>query len=371
MEFISPRAASDAEDLTRETDRRQVGFKVTPPKQAAPSVLADTMNRYAEARAKMKEARARTKAQQSDKPTATDKPRRADGMSFSRPERFRSLDEVKGLPSLPGGFRTARNFSRSASHHHSGARSLNESFSAATTSLTVRSSAQISEDRAFKSGFLGPEALLNESAEERNKYLSLEPLMLGRGEHLVGTAHDSVWKGELREIQPSSSKGDPIANNSMSRTGLQHPQFAGGTGLFAMEPELLGQWREDFDMSGLDEKATNASRAAKGAWIPASWIKQRDQALAYQEKKRAQEAARKEQELRELQEREKRKKAREAEEAAERAEQDRLAALRAEAEAKIAEEKKRREEQKRKLAKQKLALLSGGKRGARITTDDE
>ena len=58
--------------------------------------------------------------------------------------------------------------------------------------------------------------------EDKPPPLDLAPLHHGCGPQGVGTDVERVWKKDLREIAPSGSKGDPVANNAFSRDGFQH-----------------------------------------------------------------------------------------------------------------------------------------------------
>lgn len=249
--------------------------------------------------------------------------------SFSAPAPFRTLDSVKMLPNT----RSSRSRSLSPYRHASGART-NESASIATTAITVRSAIQIREDRAFREGF--HKAELNEATEERAKWLDLVPLTHGCGQKGIGLDAGKVWKGNLREIQPESAKGDPVANNSTSRDGFRNPSTPG---FFSKHPERLGQWRDDFQGNG-----------CKGQWIPNSELRRYEREEQAKEAKALQEAHKKEREAKELQERERRRRedaAREAREAAER---------QAEARERAAKEAEARAEKVRQAAERRAAL---------------
>jgi len=328
-------AASDGGTPRNGSPPRTVGFgempKAKKPANKVNDVMQAAMARYAEARAKMAEAASK---QQKAKAEATgggsSGPSGSSSSSFSVPGVFRTLGDVKGLPS-------SRNHSRSASRHPSGARSLNDSFSQATTALTVRSAMQISSDRAFKSASKS-RAELNAEAEERAKWLDLAPLDHGQGTGGVGTDNGRVWKKHLREVVPHASKGDPVANNSLSKNGIRTPSTPG---LFLQIPERLGRWHDNYVS---DEKAGGG----RGQWVPEAEVRRRERMIAAQEKKAREEEERREREMREQLERERIRREEEAALAREAAQQALEMKERERIEAQARADKKRADEKKKK-----------------------
>jgi len=245
------------------------------------SVLEETMARYAAARAKMQEAGQAPKAVVKSGGSSS-------GMGFSSPDNFRTLDSVK---SLPRG--RAANHARSASRHASGARSA-ASVSLATTSLTVRSAAQVGQDRAFNFTAYAPPA--------PPLVVNLEPLDHGLGKEGIGTSVEKVWRKQLRGTIPEAAKGDPVANNSLSKNGFQTPSTPG---MFSQMPERLGRWRDDFagqvDSNGT---FTSAMGPTKGMWVPEALVRQRDKQIRAHEAKLAADEKKKEAENKRIQEQE-------------------------------------------------------------------
>lgn len=258
---------------------------------------------------------------------------------------WRSLTSVKELP-------RAR-----TSQHPSGTRSARtgDSASRASTSLTVRSAIQIRADRAFKEGFLNPDGPLTARPKEVAKWLDTAPLDAEGGKRGIGKDTTRLWKGKLREIVPAASKGDPIANNALSREGLRH-----GTplGFFAQVPERLGQWREDFGK--LDAVGTESSGGTFGQWVPEAVVRRKEieQRRREAKLKAAREAAVREEAEAKVRE----AAAREREAAARRAERDAEAAKRAEREAaeRVAAEKRRLKAEARKKREEAFARMAGG-----------
>jgi len=307
---------------------RAVGFDVKPAPPPKYDVLAEAMARCAAARAKMVAEKLRNGE---GNPFKTGQ---GQGEAFSTPSSFRTLDSVKMLPSNRSRARNGDALGgRSPYRHASGART-NESPSIATTAITVRSAVQIREDRAFNEGL--NQADVAAAAEARAKLLDLIPLDHGRGSKGIGTSVEKVWKSHLRGITPSSSKGDPVANNAMSRDGFRNPSTPG---FFCKVPERLGQWRDDFP--GND---------GKPAWIPDTLIRAHERAEAAKEAKAHAEAIKKEQELRAHLEMERKRQEEAREIAREKAASDTLARDVA------AREAEEREEKARKAAERKRAV---------------
>jgi len=313
------------------------------------SALEQVALRYAEARKKMMEEEKKNAAGASSSTVMASKNYKSfgtrDDSGFSTPAQWRSLDDVKMIPK--------RGRSHSPSRHASGARTA-ESVSLATTALTVRSAAMIREDRAFKQD---GHFKLNEKPVEVAARLDLLPLDHGRGQQGVGTESSLAWKSKLREIAPTGSKGDPVANNALSRNGV-----CGGMapGFFAQVPERLGRWRDDFGR--LDSTGAESAGGRVGQWVPEAVLVKRERELRAREAKIESDRRKAEQEVRRHAELEKARREREAEER--RAEA--VAELEVQKQKRVAEqleaEKKRLRAEMRKARAEAAERLSGGKR---------
>lgn len=249
-------------------NKKEVGFVVEERKL---SVWEEVRLKYNAARQKMDDEA--TKARNNSKKS---QPRDENPFSFQL-ERYRTLDSVKALP----------RGSKSPSRHASGARTA-ESVSRATTSLTVRSAVQIRTDRAFKEGF--EQAELPKPHEE--KRLDLQPLDPEGGKRGIGRDVTRGWRSRLREINSTTSnKGDPVANNSLSRNAMSAGQ---PPGMFAQMPERLGQWRDDMGRIDLTSGA-EASSGPVGQWVPASVLRRKAREERRKEAAAKAEAVRREQ----------------------------------------------------------------------------
>ena len=277
--------------------------------------------------------------------------------SFSVPEKFRSLDSVKGLPRS----RSTPRSRKQSSRHPSGARSVNESsrgrskspdgsLSGASTSLTARSAFQVQVDRAFKEGFLNAELF---PTSEVVKRLDIKPLDVEGGKRGIGKDPGRVWKSKLRETQPNSSKGDPVANNALSKSGIQAPA---PPGFFAQVPERLGQWRDD--IGSLEAQGFDNNGPTKGQWVPESVMRRKEREQASKDAKARRDALDKARWKIEEEERLVRERAAAEAAAIEAAERDaKMRAKRDEEDKAAAERRRKKAEEARKAQEERMARL--------------
>lgn len=307
------------------------------------SALEEVALRYADARKRM----AQSDAKQAGGLLLSKSFGTRDDSGFSTPAQWRSLDSIKAIP------KRGRSLSPGARLHASGART-EPSVSLATTSLTVRSAVQIRADRAFKQSGEQSGAKLNEKPEEVAAWLDLKPLDHGKGPAGVGTEAMRQWTSKLREIVPAASKGDPVANNALSRDGMR---CSVAPGFFAQVPERLGRWREEFGK--LDSTGAESGGGRIGQWVPEAVLRRRRQELRSRESKAAAEREKAQKEFLRIQAAEKARREREDAERREAEDEERIKRAAREEEERIKAEKKARRLEREKAAAAAAERLSG------------
>ena len=320
---VSPSVSRDASPVqSRDVSPvRGVAFEEVPKKKI--SALEEAMMRHAEAK---KAERARLKKAKEQEGGDGGRSGRTRSMSISvdtrnhlsnpfELEKYRTLDSVKALPKRSG-----------SRLHASGARTA-DSVSRASTSLTVRSTVQIKEDRTFKSGFSAEAADLQKPTVIAQR-LDLKPLDVEGGGRGIGKGVTKAWQGKLREIKPNASSGEPVANNALARGNVNSTRPP--PGFFSQVPERLGKWRDDFAKIDTSGSSGSANGPCVGQWVPEALVRRREKEAIAKERKAAADA---EKRIRQQAEFDARSKIlREKEDADRRAEQIREAQEKAEAE---------------------------------------